>query len=97
MKASSGIRGKSRYSTYESSTKLRNQHYSSGASSDARSDCGSETSLSDGSHGKKLRCSWMKKRLTTMRESVPKNIDTGFHWYDKTNIDSAEIKPLLYD
>ena len=30
-------------------------------------------------------------------ESVPKNIDTGFHWYDKTNIDSAEIKPLLYD
>ncbi len=30
-------------------------------------------------------------------ETVPKSIDTGFHWYDKTNIDSAEIKPLLYD
>ncbi|MFD0697354.1 ABC transporter substrate-binding protein [Paenibacillus sp. GCM10027628] len=30
-------------------------------------------------------------------ESVPKSIDTGFHWYDKTNMDSAEIKPLLYD
>ena len=30
-------------------------------------------------------------------ETVPKNIDTGFHWYDKTNIDSADIKPLLYE
>jgi ribose transport system substrate-binding protein len=30
-------------------------------------------------------------------ETVPKSIDTGFHWYDKTNMDSAEIKPLLYD
>jgi ribose transport system substrate-binding protein len=30
-------------------------------------------------------------------ETVPKSIDTGFHWYDKTNIDSAEIKPLLYE
>jgi ribose transport system substrate-binding protein len=30
-------------------------------------------------------------------EKVPKNIDTGFKWYDKTNIDSAEMKPLLYD
>ncbi|HET6440507.1 MAG TPA: ABC transporter substrate-binding protein [Anaeromyxobacter sp.] len=30
-------------------------------------------------------------------ESVPKNIDTGFKWYDKTNIDSEEMKPLLYD
>ncbi|TFE30645.1 ABC transporter substrate-binding protein [Cohnella luojiensis] len=30
-------------------------------------------------------------------ESVPKMIDTGFHWYDKTNIDSDEIKPLLYE
>jgi ribose transport system substrate-binding protein len=29
-------------------------------------------------------------------EQLPKTIDTGFHWYDKTNIDSAEIKPLLY-
>jgi ribose transport system substrate-binding protein len=29
-------------------------------------------------------------------EKVDKVIDTGFHWYDKTNIDSADIKPLLY-
>jgi len=30
-------------------------------------------------------------------EKVPKTIDTGFKWYDKTNIDSAALKPLLYD
>lgn len=30
-------------------------------------------------------------------ETVPKNIDTGFHWYDKTNIDSPDIKALLYE
>jgi len=30
-------------------------------------------------------------------EKIPKMIDTGFRWYDKTNIDSAEMKPLLYD
>jgi ribose transport system substrate-binding protein len=30
-------------------------------------------------------------------QTVPKAIDTGFKWYDKTNIDSAEMKPLLYD
>jgi ribose transport system substrate-binding protein len=30
-------------------------------------------------------------------ESVPKVIDTGFKWYDKTNIDAAEMQPLLYD
>ncbi len=30
-------------------------------------------------------------------ETVEKAIDTGFHWYDKTNIDSEEIKPLLYE
>jgi ribose transport system substrate-binding protein len=30
-------------------------------------------------------------------ETLPKTIDTGFHWYDKTNIDSDEIKPLLYE
>ena len=29
-------------------------------------------------------------------ESLPKTIDTGFHWYDKTNIDSPDIQPLLY-
>ncbi len=29
-------------------------------------------------------------------ESVEKVIDTGFFWYDKDNIDSADIKPLLY-
>ena len=30
-------------------------------------------------------------------EKLPKVIDTGFYWYDKSNIDSAEIKPNLYD
>lgn len=30
-------------------------------------------------------------------EKVEKEIDTGFYWYDKTNIDSEELKPLLYD
>ncbi len=30
-------------------------------------------------------------------QPVEKNIDTGFHWYDKTNIDDATIKPLLYE
>ncbi len=30
-------------------------------------------------------------------EPVEKNIDTGFSWYDKTNVDSDEIKKLLYD
>lgn len=30
-------------------------------------------------------------------EQLPKTIDTGFHWYDKSNIDSEEIKPLLYN
>jgi ribose transport system substrate-binding protein len=29
-------------------------------------------------------------------ESLPKTIDTGYHWFDKTNIDSDSIKPLLY-
>ncbi len=30
-------------------------------------------------------------------ETLEKNIDTGFKWYDKTNVDSDEMKPLLYD
>jgi len=30
-------------------------------------------------------------------DPVEKAIDTGFHWYDKTNIDNAELQPLLYD
>ena len=29
-------------------------------------------------------------------ETLPKTIDTGFHWYDKTNINSPEITVLLY-
>jgi ribose transport system substrate-binding protein len=32
----------------------------------------------------------------TRGEQLPKVIDTGFYWYDKTNIDSPEIKELLY-
>jgi ribose transport system substrate-binding protein len=30
-------------------------------------------------------------------ETLPKTIDTGFHYYDKTNIDDPEIKALLYE
>ncbi len=30
-------------------------------------------------------------------EPQPDTIDTGFHWYDATNIDSEEIAPLLYE
>ncbi len=29
-------------------------------------------------------------------QPVDKNIDTGFKWYDKTNIDSPDIKAVLY-
>jgi len=29
-------------------------------------------------------------------ETLPKTIDTGFHWYDKTNVDDPTIQPLLY-
>ena len=30
-------------------------------------------------------------------EELPKEIDTGFHWYDADNVDSDTIKPLLYE
>jgi ribose transport system substrate-binding protein len=30
-------------------------------------------------------------------ESLPKNIDTGFKWFDKTNIDDPAIAAVLYD
>jgi ribose transport system substrate-binding protein len=29
-------------------------------------------------------------------EKLPKSIDTGFYWYDKTNIDDAKISAVLY-
>jgi ribose transport system substrate-binding protein len=29
-------------------------------------------------------------------ETLPKTIDTGFLWADKTNIDSADIQAVLY-
>jgi ribose transport system substrate-binding protein len=29
-------------------------------------------------------------------KTLPKNIDTGFHWYDKSNIDDPTIAALLY-
>lgn len=29
-------------------------------------------------------------------ETLPKEIDTGFHWYDASNIDDGTIAPLLY-
>jgi ribose transport system substrate-binding protein len=30
-------------------------------------------------------------------EKLPKTIDTGFYWYDKTNIDSDKIKAVIYE
>jgi ribose transport system substrate-binding protein len=30
------------------------------------------------------------------KQSLPKTIDTGFYWYDKSNIDDPKIAPLLY-
>ena len=30
-------------------------------------------------------------------EKLPKVIDTGFYWYDKTNIDDPKIAAVLYD
>ena len=30
-------------------------------------------------------------------EELPEEIDTGFHWYDSSSIDSDQIKPLLYE
>jgi len=29
-------------------------------------------------------------------ETVPKVIDTGYYWYDKTNINDAKIQAVLY-
>jgi ribose transport system substrate-binding protein len=29
--------------------------------------------------------------------TLPKTIDTGFHWYDKTNIDAPDIQAVLYN
>lgn len=31
------------------------------------------------------------------REKVEKLIDTGFYWYDKNNIDDADIAANLYE
>ena len=30
-------------------------------------------------------------------ETLPKVVDTGFYWYDKTNIDDPKIAAVLYD
>jgi len=30
-------------------------------------------------------------------ETLPKVIDTGFFWYDKTSIDESKIAAVLYD
>ncbi|WP_371683449.1 ABC transporter substrate-binding protein [Solirubrobacter soli] len=43
--------------------------------------------------GKELVSSAMK---AIKGESVPKVIDTGFYWYDKTNIDDPKIAAVLY-
>ncbi|WP_299843206.1 ABC transporter substrate-binding protein [uncultured Paracoccus sp.] len=33
----------------------------------------------------------------TKGETLPKTIDSGFKWYDKTNIDDPEVAAVLYD
>jgi len=43
--------------------------------------------------GKELVSSAMK---AIKGEKLPKVIDTGFYWYDKSNIDDPKIAPLLY-
>ena len=30
-------------------------------------------------------------------DQLPKVIDTGFYWYDKSNIDDPKIKAVLYE
>ena len=30
-------------------------------------------------------------------KELPKNIDTGYYWYDDTNIDDEEIQAVLYE
>jgi len=35
--------------------------------------------------------------MATKGEAVPSLIDTGFYWWDKTNMDSPEIAAVLYD
>jgi ribose transport system substrate-binding protein len=30
-------------------------------------------------------------------EKLPKKVDTGFYWYDKSNMDDPKIKAVLYD
>jgi len=40
----------------------------------------------------------VKAAVAAMKgETLPKIIDTGFYYYDKTNIDNAEIQAVLYD
>ena len=29
-------------------------------------------------------------------KTLPKNIDTGYYWFDKTNINNPEIQAVLY-
>ena len=31
------------------------------------------------------------------KQSLPKTIDTGYYWYDKSNLDEPKIKSALYD
>jgi ribose transport system substrate-binding protein len=35
--------------------------------------------------------------MSVKGEKVEKNIDTGFYWYDKTNMDEDKIKAVLYN
>ena len=30
-------------------------------------------------------------------DKLPKTVDTGFYWYDKTNVDDPKVKAVLYN
>lgn len=36
-------------------------------------------------------------RVVAKGEALPLFIDTGYYWYDYTNVDSEALKPMLYD
>jgi ribose transport system substrate-binding protein len=48
----------------------------------------------------RIRSIWatsVLRRLSAINgQTLPKTIDTGWHWYDKTNIDDPALAPLLY-
>jgi hypothetical protein len=42
---------------------------------------------------------WRRIAFSRLRigQSVPEIIDTGFYWYNRTNINDEEIRAVLYE